>query len=320
MALEPAPAPDQQPHAAEAGIALVTVLWFVALMSALAVGMVGLGRDTALASRHAVLAIEARVATTSAVELAAAALGEGRWPAAGPLEWRQGRFLARVVVEPESAKIDLNAASDEVIEALAAVATAALGQGPQAGLALGHAILDWRDPPGTRRLAGATADDYASAGRIGRPRHGPFQHTAELRSVLGMDQALFALIEPAVTVHHGQATPDGQPLPPLVQATLDRARGLGGAVESALDSAGQGLEDSPDGGATPVFVGDPRGLYTLDIEIVHEDGPSFRQQTVIWLDPPRGDRHHAVLENRSGLLPAGALAPTSLGEVPWPGR
>ena len=320
MALEPSPAAPEPRHTGEAGIALVTVLWFVALMSALAVAMVGLGRDTALVSRHAVQAIEARAAMTSAVELAAAALGQGRWAVSGPLEWRQDRFLVRVAAEPESAKIDLNAASDDVLEALAAVATAALGQNDRAGLALGHAILDWRDPPGGRRLAGATADDYARAGLIGRPRHGPFQHIAELRSVLGMDQALFALIEPAVTVHHGLAEPDGLPVPPLVQAVLDRARGLGGAVESALDSAGQGLDDSPDGGATPVFVTDPRGLYTLDIEIVHEDGPSFRQRTVIWLAPSQGGRQHAVLENRSGLLPASGPTTTQLGEVPWPGR
>jgi general secretion pathway protein K len=317
MTVEPSPGRAQAAGAAEAGIALVTVLWFVAFMSALAVAMVGLGRDTALTSRHAVQSIEARAAMTSAVELAAAALGQGRWPIAGPLEWRAGAYRVRVGVVPESAKIDLNAASDELIEALAAVVTAALGENAQAGLALGHAILDWRDPAGTRRLAGATADDYARAGRIGRPRHGPFRHTAELRSVLGMDQARFALMEGALTVHHGQSEPDGQPLPPLVQAALDRARGLAPAVERALDSPGQALDGSAAGGAVPVFVGDPRGLYTLDIDIVHEDGPSFRQATVIWIDPPTGNRRHAVLENRSGLLPASA---GPVDEVRWLGR
>lgn len=319
MAVEPeatTPGPDSGGRA-DSGIALVTVLWFVAAMSALAVAMVGLGRDTALTSRYAVHAIEARAAMASAVELAAAALQQDRWPGSGPLLWRQGLLEVRITAVPESAKIDLNASSDELIEALAAVTVAALGRSADDGLALGHAILDWRDPPGPRRLAGATAEDYARAGRIGRPRHGPFRHVAELRSVLGMDQALFAVMEEAVTVHHGQAEPEGQNLPPLVQATIDRARGLGASAESALDSTGQTLDDSADAGTTPGFVTDPRGLYTLDIDIVHEDGPSFRQATVIWIDPPTGNRRYAVLENRSGLLPVSAGL---TDEVTWPGR
>jgi len=298
----------------DAGIALVAVLWFVAMLSALAVAMVGHGRETALSSRYAVHAIEARAAMQSAVALAAAALGEGRWPAARPATWRQGALRIEVEAVPESAKIDLNAASDELIEALTGVAAAKLGRSADEALALAHAILDWRDPPGSRRLAGATADDYARAGRIGRPRHGAFRHVAELRSVLGMDAALFALLVDAVTVHHGLAEPDGQPLPPLVRAALDRVGGLGVDPESAFASAGQPVDE---GGAAPVFVTDPRGLYSLDIEIVHEDGPVFRQATVIWIAPPFGNRAHVVLASRPGLLPQAA---GSSGEVTWPGR
>jgi general secretion pathway protein K len=317
MTAEPSTGPAGARGGREAGVALVTVLWFVAMTSALAVAMVGYGRETALASRHSVHAIEGRAVLRSAVELAAASLGQGRWPAAGPLAWRHGAFLVQVSALPESAKIDLNAASDDLVEALAAVAAASLGRSGDEALAVAHAILDWRDPAGTRRLAGATADDYASAGRLGRPRHGPFRHVAELRSVLGIDQALFAVIADAVTVHHGLAEPDGQPLPSLVEAALDRARGLGVDAESAFASAEQPLDESGDAGAPPAFVTDPRGLYTLDIDIVHEDGPGFRQAMVIWIDPPHGNRSHVVLATRSGLLPAAA---GSLDPVAWPGR
>ena len=317
MAVEPPARPLGPGGDRDAGIALVAVLWFVAMMSALAVAMVGYGRETALTSRHAVHAIEARAAMESAVTLAAASLGEGRWPATGPLTWRQGALWVQVTASPESAKIDLNAASDDLIEALAAVAAAALGRSGDEALAVAHAILDWRDPAGTRRLAGATADDYARAGRVGRPRHGPFRNVAELRSVLGMDQALFALLADAVTVHHGLAEPDGEPLPPLVEAALDRARGLGADAESAFASAVQPLDEGGNEGAPPAFLTDPRGLYTLDIDIVHEDGPGFRQANVIWIAPPVGNRPHVVLATRPGLLPQTA---GSLDEVAWPGR
>ncbi len=316
MAVEPEAKPPRSSRKGEAGIALVAVLWFVAMTSALAVAMIGLGRDTALTSRHTIHAIEARAAAGSAVEVAAASLEQGRWPTAGPLAWRQGAFLVQVTALPESAKIDLNAADDELIEALAAAAMAALGRGGDEALSVAHAILDWRDPAGTRRLAGATADDYARAGRIGRPRHAPFRHVAELRSVLGMDEALFAIMADAVTVHHGLAQPEGQPLPPMVRAALDHARGLGHGAESAFDSAAQGLDGSDKSGATPAFVTDPRGLYTLDIELVHEDGPGFRRRTVIWIAPPFDNRRYVVLETRTGLLPS----TTAMDEVAWPGR
>ncbi len=153
-----------------ARIALVTVLWFVALMSALAVAMVGLGRDTALASRHAAQVIEARALMTSAVELAVSARRRDRWSSAGPLDWRQGLYDGRVAARPESAKIDLNAASDDVIEAPAATAAAALGRSEDAGLALGRTILDWHDPAGSLgRRPTTTRPPGGSAGRAAGP-------------------------------------------------------------------------------------------------------------------------------------------------------
>jgi len=138
-----------------------------------------------------------------------------------------------------------------------------------------------------------------------------------LTAPTSLDEALFALMAEAATVHHGQDEPAEPIRSSLVRAALDRSRGLGSAPESALDSTVQQLDDGPDADAALGFASDPRGLYTLDIEILHEDGPSFRQATVIWIDSPLGNRRHAVLENRSGLLPATGL---SMGEVAWPDR
>ena len=54
----------------DAGVALLTVLWFVAAMSALAITLVSISRDTAYVTRNAVRAIEARAALQGAVEIA----------------------------------------------------------------------------------------------------------------------------------------------------------------------------------------------------------------------------------------------------------
>lgn len=307
--------------ASEAGIALLTVLWFLVAMSGLAVALVGVGRDSAYASRNAVRGIEVRAAMASAIEITAATLWRGRLPTDGRLGWQRGPFTLEATVTPESGKIDLNAASDDLIEALATVAAEALGQDDQAALAIAHAILDWRDPDGERRLAGAEADDYADRGGVGRPRDGPFQFLAELRSVIGVDEALFAVLAPALSVHHGQAAPPMQPTLPLVLAAQDRARGLGLGLdegESAFDPDDQPLDDSETSGPAPFFIADPAGLYTIEIELVHVDGPSFRQQSVIWIDPPLGNARYAVLESRSTILPP--PAEPGAEAAAWPAR
>ncbi len=312
-------AASRRSAAGEAGIALVTVLWFLVAMSALAVTLTTLGRDSAYASRNAVRGIEVRATMASALEIAAAALWRGRMPTDGRLAWRQGTATLTATATAESGKIDLNAASDELIEALAAVAAEALGRDGQAALAVAHALLDWRDPDRERRLAGAEAADYAGDGGIARPRDGPFRFLAELRSVRGVDQALLAVLAPAVSVHHGQEEPTVEPSSPLARAALDRARGLGLGMaggESSFDPGEQPLQDSEESAPASAFVADPAGLYTIEIELVHDDGPSFRQQTVIWIDPPLGNARYAVLENRSTILPA----PRTDAAAPWPGR
>lgn len=309
-----------RPRAAgEAGIALVTVLWFLVAMSALAVALTTLGRDSAYASRNTVRGIEVRAVMASAVEITATTLWRGQMPIDGRLAWRQGPAAIFVSVTAESGKIDVNVASDELIEALAAVAAEALGRDAQAALAVAHALLDWRDPDRERRLAGAEAADYAGDGGIGRPRDGPFRFLAELRSVRGLDPAMLAVLAPAVSVHHGQEEPTVEPASPLARAALDRARGLGLGMadgESSFDPDDQPLNDGEERAPASAFTADPAGLYTIEIELVHDDGPSFRQQTVIWIDPPLGSARYAVLESRSTILPP----PTADAAAAWPNR
>lgn len=307
-------------HGRDAGIALLAVLWFLVAMSGLAVAIATIGRDSAFTARNAIVAIEARAAIASAVEIAAASLRSGSFASSGGLEWQQGRMTVKITATAENSKIDINAASDALIEGLAAAVASAGGRSEADGLALGHAILDWRDADRNRRLAGAEASDYDASSK---PRDGPFPFIAELRSVMGMDEELFALIAPAVTVHHGAEEPSVGPASALVRDALDRSQGLvpgdGDEQPSSFDSA-QSLDDTDVDDVAEVFVGDPSGLYTLDIEVIHDDGPTHRHETVIWIEPPLGDRQHAILESRSGALSDVTLQSMTAGDVPWPER
>jgi general secretion pathway protein K len=303
---------------AEHGLALVTVLWFLVAMSGLAVAVAEIGRDSAIFGRNTIASIETRTAMAGAVDIVASSLRRGRFPSSGRLSWRQGRLMVNVAAVAEGRKIDINAASDDLIEGLAGAAMAAEDRSPADGLALAHAILDWRDANQDRRLAGAEASDYSGPGG---PRDGPFAFLAELRSVRGVDRELFARLASAVTVHPGNEEPSVSLVSALVLDALDRARGLDPNAsdnQEASDSPAQPLDDTGDAEGIAIFTTDPRGLYTLDIEVIHESGPRFRQETVIWIDPSLGGREFAILENRSGMLPESALQAIAAGEVPWP--
>ncbi len=304
----------------DAGIALLVVLWFLVAMSGLAAAIAGIGRDTAFAARNAIASIEARAAIAGAVEIAAASIRQGNFAPSGMMEWQQGDMTIQIVAIAENSKIDLNGASDDLIEGLAAAAVSASGKEAAEGLALGHAILDWRDPDQNRRLAGAEASDY---GKSSKPRDGPFAFVAELRSVMGMDDELFALLAPAVTVHHGADEPSVGPASQLVRDAIDRARGMAprGDTEgsSTFDSA-QSLDDTDDERISEPFVDDPNGLYTLDITVIHDDGPTHRHETVIWIDQTVDDRQYAILESRSGVLSSSTLQSMISGELPWTER
>ncbi len=311
----------------DAGVALLTVLWFVAAMSALAITLVSISRDTAYVTRNAVRAVEARAALQGAVEIAGRLLAVDAFPVEGVLEWTNAGGGIRVTAAPEAGKIDLNAAGDELIEGLAS----ALADDPNTARGLADALLDWRDTDNNRRLAGAEFDDYAQQGNSVRPRDGPLPFVAELRSVQGFDLELYARLADAVTVFSGNAEPGSVPLPPLVREALDYATGLavegvdnGELGESAFDPPPEPLEDALNDVPASAFAEDPQGLYTLDIELSYDDGPSFRQKTVIWVKPMLGDDPFLVLQSGAGLVPQAATgtgtSETIAGGDPWQSR
>ncbi len=304
----------------EEGLALLTVLWFVAAMSALAVTLVSISQDTAYVTRNAVRAIEARAALQGAVEIAGRLLGGDGFPKEGVLSWADGDAHLRVTAIPEGGKIDLNAADEALIEGLAD----AVAPDPRTARSLADALLDWRDADDARRLAGAERADYVRDGSPQRPRDGPLPFVAELRSVQGFDLELYGRLADAVTVFSGNAEPGPVRRPPLVREALDHARGLaiagtegGRLAESASDPSPEPLEDGADDGSAAAFTPDPQGLYTLDIELAYDDGPSFRQKTVIWVEPPLSSDPFLVLQSSTGLVPLPAPAPA--GGEPAPG-
>lgn len=207
MPLAPALPPRRR---AESGIALVLVLWMLALLSIIAGSLVFSTRtEVTIATNLASLA-QAEASADAGVYRAIHELSLGQPAQVDPTRWKPDGLTRpwlyrdaelRVTIIDESGKIDINMAPPTLLAGL----FHALGVEQALADALADAVSDWRDPDDLRSPHGAEKDDYAAAGRDYVPANAPFETIAELRQVLGIDEALFGRLERLVTVHSRQA-------------------------------------------------------------------------------------------------------------------
>lgn len=195
--------PAGRPVARQGGIALIVVVWLLALLS--------------------VIAMSSAFGTRTEMLVAASNAGQARWAAAADAGFHRAIFWLllpadsadrltpdgvprefsweglAVVVQAfdESGRVDLNAANPELLR----VILTSLGLSDQESRALIDVMADWRDVDDLRRPAGAEADDYARQGSPYRPSNAPFQTIDELRQILGMNNDLFERLRPLVTVY-----------------------------------------------------------------------------------------------------------------------
>lgn len=198
------------------GVALVAAL---ALMVAIAGAVFALGataRPRRLAAAGAAEHLAAATVAMAGVERAHALLASleplspgrlDRVPLAHPDPWSPavgvtigpatlGGYLYRVEIRDAFARLPLNGASEDQLRRL----LAALRIDARRAGRVAQSIADWRDPDQLRRADGAERDDYLRAGRPLLPEDGPFASVAMLRFVAGMDDSLYARVEPLVTV------------------------------------------------------------------------------------------------------------------------
>ncbi len=191
------------PASRSAGIALVLVLWILALLSVIAASVV-FGARTDIQVAANLVAQAQREATAQAAvhraifELLKPVADPARWQSDGrPHAWHYQGTDVTVTIRDEAGKIDLNAAQAGLLAGLFRQA----GLEAAAADALVNTLLDWVDADDQKRLNGAEAADYAAAGVGYRPANGPFETVEELRLLLGMTPALFERLYPLVTVY-----------------------------------------------------------------------------------------------------------------------
>jgi general secretion pathway protein K len=272
--------------AGERGIALLAVLWVLALLSAMAVVLAGTARTEVQIARNHYENARARSLAEAGISLAIARFLDPdprtQWRADGEEHaFSYGGGNIRVSVKDEAGKVDLNAAPEELIGGL----FTAVGVQGETVSRLGHAIADWKDADDLRRALGAEASDYARAGLPYGPPNGPFQSVEELRLVLGMTARLYEKVEPFVTIHssNGRINPLSA-APEVLRALPGVEPAQVAAYLQARESRGSRLSStvlpSLTGVDQYISLGLPNAVR-IRAEAVTESGATFIREAVV---------------------------------------
>lgn len=278
----PGPAPGRaiRHRGRERGIALLAVVWVVALLAVMALDVLAAARrEAGLASDHALrarldAAAEAGIALAVHGLLAEAASpgpGQARRRGPRPVEPMEFEGIAlAIAVEDEAGKIDLNQAPPRVLRGL----FEALGLPAPRAAALAEAILDWRDTDEVPRPGGgAEAPQYRAALSPVPPRDGAFRSVEELVHVQGMTPDLLALAAPWLTVHAQREAVDRAVAGPVAM----QAAGAAQAPEPppALRRGGGG------GGAATAEDGMEGRAFRIRVEARSAEGEARRVREAI---------------------------------------
>ncbi len=267
------------------GIALVVVLWLVALLALMAVSQSAAVRTETLVVGNLVESATARAAAYAGLQLAIADLAKPI-PArdmssdSSVYSVRFGAAQLSIAIADESGKVDLNTAPASLLGKLLAAS------GVEQGMieALVDAILDWRDRDSLRRLNGAEEEDYRVAGLDYGPPNGRFQSKEEFALIIGVDAPLYHAVADNLTIYSGSASINMSAAPPALQQALM-------ANDSVYDD-GLNAGDVHSGGqdVVPQRVRVSAGtVITITVEALLDSGVRERLEAVVRLLPVRAN-------------------------------
>ena len=306
-------------RARQEGAALVLVIWLATLLAVVASSFIFAARTDALVIRNSLSLARAEAIADAAVQRAVFEVyridnAPDAWRRDGSARlWAFDGAAVKVEMRDESARIDLNSASDALLRGL----LVSTGLADEDANRLLDAILDWRDPDALKRLNGAEESDYRAAGLAWRPANAPFQAVEELQLVLGMRPEIYRRIAPMITVHSRQAGVTTQ------VATREVLLAIPGLTPEIVDDyiarREEALANSQPIPALPQagqFASPPSSLVaSIRAEAKLEDGTIFVRDAVALLRPiPR--RPVTFLAWRSASLPEPMPEPGPEGTIP----
>lgn len=293
----------------DSGIALVVVLWILALMSVIAGSLVYSTRTEALIAGNLASVAKAEALADAGVSRAIVELTRapspdpGQWKADGvPRLWQYRDANIAVTITDESGKIDINTAPAPLLAGLLASAGAPEPE------ALADAILDWRDADDFRSLLGAEKAEYVAAGKRYGPANAHFETIEELRQVLGMTEELFRQIESGITVHSYQSGVNAAIAPRAALLALPGASAeqVDDYIRQRQTLASQGLP-APPFPIGPGTAAAPASAFGIRIDVILDDNARFVREAVVRL-PDRASEGPSVLAWRAPSVNPDSIA------------
>ena len=188
------------------GIALVIVLWMLALLTIMATGYSRMMRTETMLTANLVHSSQAASLAEAGINVAIVELlkpaQEQDWKTDGTsYKYEHNNNLITVKIRAENGKIDLNTARTELLYGL----LESVNEFEEDYLPLLQAILDWRDKNDQVRNHGAEDEYYRNAGLDYGAKDGPFNSLDELLLVKGFTSELYRKIRPALTIYSHQS-------------------------------------------------------------------------------------------------------------------
>ena len=274
------------------GVALLIVLWGCTLLAIMLGGFAALARTEGLQARYQFAQTRAHYAAEAGMVRAIEGLQttdpDARWIADGrPYVFVFDDATVNMTVVDEDGKVDLNAASDQVLTGLFKAA----GANDDKAKSLSAAIQDWRRPGDAASPNGAKKPQYDAAGLGYGPRNGPFATVEEARMVLGMDPAIWTAVAPVLTIWSGRERPNTEHAQPLALAAIPGLGDAGAAAILATRGQANGASVAGGNGVT----------HTIRAEAILDDGTrSFLTSTIRLRGIRSGNQPYAILRWREG--------------------
>ncbi|HEX6841510.1 MAG TPA: hypothetical protein VF113_08270 [Stellaceae bacterium] len=203
----------------ERGIALLVVIWVLALLAILIIGFSSDARTELLLARNHYESARARAIADAGVSLAIFGIldpaPEAQWPADGRLrEVSYADGTIRIRIQDEGGKIDLNAAPPELLAGLLGTTG---GLSPADAASLAQAIDQYRQ---ALQQADAAVGSRGTLRSMVRRQANAFRVIEDLRLVPGVTREIYDRIAPFITVYSGVGDIDPLTAPPEVLRSL----------------------------------------------------------------------------------------------------
>lgn len=274
----------------QTGIALVLVLWIIALLTVMALGLTTTQRTESALTQNQLDGARFRAAAEAAINLTSLNLLSTSLetvpseavlvPDGVPRTLTFDGIELSVTLYNEASRLNLNSVTQDQLATLIELAQGDDGFDQAQRDALADAILDWRDADDLTQLNGAEDGDYDAAGLPYGARDEPFQSVEELRQVLGMTRALYQRLAPDLSVDNDSGRVDQQFASAPVIAAL---QGL--SLEDAQRYVDERNAPVLEGAQQPAAVNRGGPLYRVRVGLADADGATRSMEALMLLQP-----------------------------------